>query len=188
MLNFTHLRPTIVVLLLFTLLFGGLYPALGTLMAQGIFAAQANGSLLGKHGSSLIGQNFTAPRYFWSRLSATSPMPYNAASSSGSNFGAANPALLEAVKGRIADLRTADPDNRQPIPADLVTASASGLDPHISPAAAEYQAARVARLRGLSLSRVQRLVSQHTEGRQWGIFGEPRVNVLELNLALDAAR
>jgi K+-transporting ATPase ATPase C chain len=136
-------------------------------------------------GSSLLGQNFSDPKYFWSRLSATTPAPYNAASSSGSNLGPTNSALTDAVKARVQALRMADPGNGAPIPVDLVTASASGLDPHISPAAAQYQAARVARVRALDPARVQRLIAAHTQLRQWGVLGEPRVNVLELNLALD---
>jgi len=139
-------------------------------------------------GSRLIGQNFTDPKYFWGRPSATAPVPYNAAASGGSNLGLLNPALQDAVVGRVKALREADPGNTAPVPVDLVTASASGLDPHISPAAATYQAARVARVRGLTLDAVQTLLAQHTEDRQWGMFGEPRVKVLELNLALDAAR
>ena len=139
-------------------------------------------------GSRLIGQNFTDPQYFWSRPSATAPQPYNAAASGGSNLGPFNPALKEAMEARVQALRAADPDNTQPIPVDLVTASASGLDPHISPAAADYQIARVARTRGLAPEIVRKLVAAWTEDRQWGIFGEPRVNVLELNLALDGLR
>jgi K+-transporting ATPase ATPase C chain len=150
---------------------------------------KANGSLIVKDGkpvgSSLIGQSFSDPKYFWSRPSATGPTPYNASASSGSNLGPTNPALIDAVKARVQALRDADPGNRQPVPVDLVTASASGLDPHISPAAAEYQLARVARVRNLNPVAVRKLVAEHTEGRQFGILGEPRVNVLELNLALD---
>ena len=152
--------------------------------------AQANGSLIVKDGkavgSSLIGQPFDDPKYFWSRLSATSPAAYNGAASSGSNLGPLNDALLDAVHGRIDALKAADPDNTLPVPVDLVTASGSGLDPHISPAAAHYQVARVARARGLSEATVQGLVARYTRGRQWGIFGEPVVDVLALNLALDA--
>jgi K+-transporting ATPase ATPase C chain len=154
-------------------------------------SGKANGSLIVKDGkpvgSSLIGQSFSDPKYFWGRPSATGPMPNNASASSGSNQGPTNPALMDAVKGRVQALRDADPGNSQPVPVDLVTASASGLDPHISPAAAEYQLARVARLRILKPEVVRKLVEEHTEGRQFGIFGEPRVNVLELNLALDTA-
>ncbi|MDE2309569.1 MAG: potassium-transporting ATPase subunit KdpC, partial [Betaproteobacteria bacterium] len=139
-------------------------------------------------GSSLIGQSFSDPRYFWGRPSATGPMPNNASASSGSNLGPTNPALMEAVKARVQALRDADPGNQQPVPVDLVTASGSGLDPHISPAAAEYQLARVARVRNFNPDAVRKLVAEHTEGRQFGILGEPRVNVLKLNLALDTLR
>jgi K+-transporting ATPase ATPase C chain len=185
-----YLRPALTILGLMTLITGILYPLLITGLAQGIFPRQANGSLIVREGrpvgSELIGQPFSDPRYFWGRLSATSPFPYNAASSTGSNLGPTNPALVEAVKVRIAALRTADPGNRLPIPADLVTASGSGLDPHISVEAALYQVGRVARARGLSEERVRKLVVQNTAGRQLGVLGEPRVNVLELNLKLDA--
>ena len=187
-----YLRPALTILGLMTLITGILYPLLITGLAQGIFPRQANGSLIVREGrpagSELIGQPFSDPRYFWGRLSATSPFPYNAASSTGSNLGPTNPALVEAVKARIAALRAADPGNRLPIPADLVTASGSGLDPHISMEAALYQMARVARARGLSETQVQKLVVQTTAGRQLGVLGQPRVNVLELNLALDALR
>ncbi len=169
---------------------GVLYPAAITVVAQAVFPAQANGSLIRQDGriigSRLIGQSFSSPKYFWSRLSATSPA-YNAASSSGSNLGPTNAALFDAVKGRIAALRDADPTNPAPIPVDLVTASASGLDPHISPAAAQYQMGRVARARGLSAATVEALVAQHTQSRWLGVWGEPVVNVLQLNLALDAS-
>lgn len=182
-------RQSLLMLLLLTAVTGVAYPLLVTGLAQGLFPAQANGSLVLEHGgavgSRLIGQSFTDPRYFWGRPSATSPMPYNAAASGGSNLGPNNPALVAAVRQRIAALRAADPGNTAPVPVDLVTASGSGLDPQISPAAAQYQVARVARLRGLSPAAVQALVRAHTAGRTWGVLGEPRVDVLELNLALD---
>ena len=184
-----ELKPALLLLLVLTLLTGAIYPLLVTGLAQGLFHHQANGSLIKQEGkvlgSELIGQPFSDPKYFWSRPSATSPMPYNGGSSSGSNLGPMNPALEDAVKARIAALKTADPGNTAPIPVDLVTASASGLDPHISPAAAEYQVTRVARLRSLPVKEVRRLVAAHTESRQLGVLGEPRVNVLTLNLALD---
>lgn len=184
-----YLRGNIFLFLFMTLLLGGVYPALSTLLVQTAFPAQAQGSLIemdGKLlGSELIGQPFAGPNYFWGRLSATSPAPYNAAASSGSNLGAANPALEENVKARIAALRQADPTNNAPVPVDLVTASGSGLDPHISPAAVEYQLARVAKARGISEERLRELVGKHTQGRQFGLLGEPRVNVLMLNLDLD---
>jgi K+-transporting ATPase ATPase C chain len=177
-------------LMLLTLLTGVLYPLAVTGLAQLVFPAQANGSLLLRDGrpvgSALIGQAFDDPKYFWGRPSATGPFPYNAAASSGSNLGPANPDLLKTVAERVATLQKADPGNAAPIPVDLVTASGSGLDPHITPAAALYQATRVARARHLDESVVRRLVNQHTEERQLGLLGEPRVNVLRLNLALDA--
>ena len=186
-----ELRPAVMSFLLLTLLTGIAYPLLVTGIAQVTMPAKANGSLIMRDGkpvgSSLIGQSFSDPKYFWGRPSATSPMPNNAASSGGSNLGPTNPALMDAVKARVQALRDADPGNTQPVPVDLVTASASGLDPHISPAAAEYQLARVARVRNLRPDALRKLVAEHTEGRQFGILGEPRVNVLELNLALDAA-
>lgn len=184
-------RVSAVMLMALTIITGGLYPAVITVLGQLLFPAQANGSLVIKDGrvigSELIGQQFTDPKYFWGRPSATTP-PYNAASSGGSNLAASNSAHVDAVKARVAALQAADPSNSQPIPIDLVTASASGLDPHISPAAASYQAARVARARGMSDEAVQALINQFTEGPSLLVFGEPRVNVLELNLALDAAK
>jgi potassium-transporting ATPase KdpC subunit len=184
-----NLRSAVVSIAIFTLLTGIIYPLFITGVAQVLFSHQANGSLIVQYGkvvgSQLIGQQFDDPRYFWGRISATSPYPYNAASSRGSNLGPTNPAFLSEVKGRIADLKSADPTNTAPIPVDLVTSSGSGLDPEISVAAALYQAPRVAKTRGLSEDSVIALVNQHVQGLQWGIFGEPRVNVLELNLALD---
>ena len=185
-----QLRPALVSLLVFTVLTGMLYPAAVTGIAQTIFPREANGSLIVREdasaGSELIGQPFSSPRYFWCRPSATSPFPYNASSSSGSNLGPTNPVLEQAVAGRIKALRETDRDNSLPVPVDLVTASGSGLDPHISPAAASYQVPRVARLRGLKEEDVLRLVGENTEGRQFAVLGEARVNVLRLNLALDA--
>jgi K+-transporting ATPase ATPase C chain len=175
-----------------TALTGVAYPLVVTGIGQVAFPDQAAGSLIlrdGKPvGSSLIGQNFSDPKYIWGRPSATGPYPNNATASSGSNQGPLNPALTDAVKGRIEALRGADPDNRSPVPIDLVTASASGLDPHISVAGAQYQAARIAKARNLPTSQVQQLIERHTEGRLLGFIGEPRVNVLQLNLSLDAAR
>jgi len=188
----TQLRPALVSLAALTLITGLLYPLVVTGMAQVLFPRQANGSLIlldGRPaGSSLIGQPFDAPNYFWGRPSATSPFPYNAAASSGSNLGPTNDVLIKVVQARIDALKTADPDNPLSIPVDLVTASGSGLDPHISPASAAYQVRRVARVRGMEEDMVRQLVSQHTEGRQLGILGEPRVNVLTLNLALDTVK
>jgi K+-transporting ATPase ATPase C chain len=185
-----ELRPAVVSFLLLTLLTGIAYPLLVTGISQGLMHNQANGSMIMKDGKSagseLIGQSFSDPKYFWSRPSATGPMPNNATASGGSNLGPTNPALMNAIKARVQALRDADPGNKQPVPVDLVTASASGLDPHISPAAADYQLSRVARVRNLNPDVVGKLVAEHTEDRQFGIFGEPRVNVLELNLALDA--
>ncbi|MCC9004115.1 MAG: potassium-transporting ATPase subunit KdpC [Candidatus Competibacter sp.] len=184
------IRPAVVLFVLLSIITGLIYPLLVTGIGQALFPQQAAGSLIERDGkligSRLIGQNFTDPQYFWGRPSATAPQPYNAAASGGSNLGPLNPVLKDAVESRVKALRTADPGNTQPVPIDLVTASASGLDPHISPAAADYQIARVARARGLAPQAVRNLVVQHTEARQWGVFGEPRVNVLELNLALDA--
>jgi K+-transporting ATPase ATPase C chain len=187
----TFIRPALVVFAFFTVLTGLVYPAAVTGIAQVAMPYQANGSLVRGSdgtvlGSELIGQPFDDPRYFFSRPSATAPMPYNGASSVGSNHGSTNPALDENVRARIAALREVDPGNDAPIPVDLVTASASGLDPHISPAAALYQVPRVARVRGLSEDEVGRLVHDHVEERALGLLGEPRVNVLRLNLALDA--
>ena len=175
-----------------TVLTGILYPLAITGIAQVIFPHQANGSLILRNGqvvgSALIGQEFSDPKYFWGRLSATSDHPYDAAASSGSNLGPTNPALIQEVQARLKALHDADPTNARPVPVDLVTSSASGLDPNISIAAAQYQAPRVARLRGLPLAQVTALIAQYTQGRTFGILGEPRVNVLELNLALDALK
>jgi len=179
-------------LVLFTLITGLVYPLAVTCIAQMLLPHQANGSLIVREGqvagSELIGQPFDSPRYFWGRPSATAPFPYNAAASAGSNLGPGNPSLEEAVQARIDALRAADPGNTLPVPVDLVTASASGLDPHISLAAALYQVPRVARARGLAENEVEALVRRFTAGRQLGVLGEPRVNVLNLNLALDAVQ
>jgi len=187
----TLLRPALSLFVLLTAITGIAYPLVVTGIAKVVFPEAADGSLIIKDGkpvgSRLIGQNFTDPKYFWGRPSATGPMPYNASASSGSNQGPLNPALLEAVKGRIDGLKAADPENARPIPADLVNASASGLDPQISPAAADYQVARVAKARQLDAAVVKTMLSRYTEERQWSIFGEARVNVLALNLALDTA-
>jgi potassium-transporting ATPase KdpC subunit len=188
----TIIRPALVLFILLTLLTGVAYPLLVTGAAQALFPRQASGSLVMQEGkpvgSSLIGQNFSDPKHFWGRPSATGPMPYNASASSGSNQGPLNPALQDAVKGRIEALKAADPGNAAPVPVDLVTASASGLDPHISPAAARYQVGRVAKARNLSADKVQALVAQQTETPLLGFLGEARVNVLQLNLALNALR
>lgn len=188
----THLRPATTMLLSLTVLTGLIYPAVVTGIAQLLFPAQANGSLIVKHdkpvGSELIGQPFDDPRYFWGRPSATGPFPYNAGASAGSNLGPTNPDLLKAVADRAETLKRADPGNSAPVPVDLVTASGSGLDPHISPAAALYQVYRVARARGMDEVTLRALVERHIEGRQFGILGEPRVNVLQLNLALNAMK
>ncbi|WP_413624882.1 potassium-transporting ATPase subunit KdpC [Luteibacter sp. Lutesp34] len=185
------LRQALVLLAGFTVITGVAYPLLVTGAAQAVFPRQANGSIVesgGKPvGSTLLGQSFTEPRYFWSRPSATSPDPYNGTASGGSNQGPTNPVLTDAAKKRIAALQAADPGNTAPVPVELVTASGSGLDPEISPAAARYQVARVARARGLDPAAVQALVEAHTQGRQLGVLGEPRVNVLALNLALDGS-
>lgn len=182
-------RPALVLFVLFTLLTGVVYPLLVTAVAQTTFPHQANGSLIEHEGmivgSELIGQPFSDPAYFWSRPSATTPYPYNAAASAGSNLAASNPALTAQVQARIAALQAADPGNPLPIPVDLVTASGSGLDPHISVAAAQYQANRVAQARGLSITEVNKLIEANMDGRFLGLLGEPRVNVLKLNLALD---
>lgn len=184
------LRPAVVLFVGLSLLTGLAYPLLVTGIAQAVFPHAANGSLVVQGGqvvgSELIGQPFADPKYFWSRPSATGPMPYNAGSSSGSNLGPSNPALHDAVKARVDALRAADPGSTAPVPADLVTASASGLDPHISRAAADYQLRRVARARGLPEAEVRALIDAHTEGRLLGFIGETRVNVLALNLTLDA--
>ncbi len=186
------LRPTLVLFAALTLVTGVAYPLLTTGIAQAAFPREANGSLVMKDGkaigSELIGQNFTAPGHFWGRPSATGPMPYNASASGGSNQGPLNPALKDAVMARVAALREADPGNTAPVPVDLVTASASGLDPHISPAAARYQVARVAKARNLPADKVAALVEARVELPWLGFVGEPRVNVLQLNLALDALR
>ena len=188
---FTQFLPALRMLALLTLLTGVLYPFLVTGIAQLAFPGAANGSLVVADGrtvgSSLIGQPFDDPKYFWSRPSATSPQPYNGASSSGSNQGPHNPALADAVKDRIKALRDADPGNSAPVPVDLVTASGSGLDPHISIAAAEFQLPRIAKARGLPSEKVRALLDANTEGRTFGLLGEPRVNVVGLNLALDRA-
>jgi K+-transporting ATPase ATPase C chain len=185
------LRPLLVLFTLLTIVTGLLYPLMVTGIGKLAFSRQILGSLVMRDhqiiGSSLISQSFQDPKYFWGRLSATSPMPNNAMASGGSNFGPTNPALLDVVKGRVDALKAADPDNPLPIPVDLVTASASGLDPDISPAAALYQVARVARARHLDPEKVRRLVLAHVEGPQWGIFGESRVDVLLLNLSVDRA-
>ena len=188
----TLLRPAFTLFVLLSAITGIVYPMAVTGIAQAVLPESANGSLILKGGkpigSKLIGQNFVDPGHFWGRPSATSPQPYNGTASGGSNQGPLNPALVDAVKGRIDALKAADPDNKLPIPADLVTASGSGLDPHISPASARYQVARIAKARKLPASTVEALVEKYTEDRQWGIFGEPRVNVLALNLALDSQR
>jgi len=186
------LRPLLVLFALLTAITGIVYPLAVTAIGKAAFPGQVSGSLVMRNGkavgSKLIGQSFQDPKYFWGRMSATSPMPNNASASGGSNFGPANPALLDAVRARIEALKAADPDNSSPIPVDLVTASGSGLDPHVSPAAALYQVPRVARERHLDAGKVRQLVLAHVESPQWGILGEARVNVLLLNLALEGAQ
>lgn len=186
----TFVRPVLVLFVALSMLTGIAYPLLVTGLSQAAFPDQAAGSVLLREGkpvgSALIGQPFADPKHFWSRPSATSPQPYNGQSSGGSNLGPLNPALADAVKARVEALRAADPGNTAPVPVDLVTASGSGLDPEISVAAARYQAARVARARGLPATQVDRLIDAHAQGRAFGFLGEPRVNVLALNLALDA--
>lgn len=186
------IRPLVVLFAVLTAVTGLVYPAVMTAFGSVAFPSQAGGSLIEQNGrtvgSALIGQPFDAPRYFWGRLSATSPMPYNAQGSSASNLGPTNPALADQVKGRLDALKAAGTDMSQPVPVDLVTASGSGLDPEISPAAAAYQVERVARARGLSADAVRQLVDANTKGRQFGLLGEPRVNVLALNLALDSTK
>ncbi|MCA8007042.1 potassium-transporting ATPase subunit KdpC [Burkholderia cenocepacia] len=186
------IRPLVVLFVILTAVTGLAYPAVMTVFGQAVFPSQANGSLIEQDGkvvgSALIGQPFDAPKYFWGRLSATAPMPYNAAGLGGSNFGPLNPSLPDQVKARIAALRDAGTDLSKPVPVDLVTASASGLDPEITPAAAAYQVERVAKARHLAPDAVAQLVAANTTGRQFGVLGEPRVNVLKLNLALDAAQ
>ncbi|MCA8065682.1 potassium-transporting ATPase subunit KdpC [Burkholderia sp. AU38729] len=188
----TLIRPLVVLFVVLTAVTGLAYPAVMTVFGQAVFPSQSNGSLIEKDGkavgSALIGQPFDAPKYFWGRLSATTPMPYNATGSGGSNLGPLNSSLADQVKGRIAALRDAGTDMSKPVPVDLVTASASGLDPEITPAAAAYQVERVAKARNLAPDAVAQLVAANTKGRQFGVFGEPRVNVLQLNLALDAAQ
>lgn len=187
----TYVKPAAMLLLMLTLLTGAVYPALVTVLAQALFNQQANGSLIKDTrgqvtGSALIGQRFSEPQYFWSRPSATAPYSHNAVTSSGSNLGPTNPALNKVVALRVKTLKNADPGNQAPVPVDLVTASGSGLDPHISIAAAEYQIGRIAKIRKMSEGKLRELANVYTEGRQWSVLGEPRINVLKLNLALDA--
>ncbi|NOT10367.1 MAG: potassium-transporting ATPase subunit KdpC [Methylococcaceae bacterium] len=186
-----HLKPAVILFVILTVLTGVIYPAVVTGLAHLLFPNQAGGSLItnseGKStGSRLIGQPFSNPGHFWGRPSATGPFPYNAGASSGSNLGPTNPALVDAVKARVQALKAADPDNKAPVPVDLITASGSGLDPHISPAAADYQVNRVAKARNMDPQKISDLIDANTESRQWWLLGEPRVNVLTLNLALDA--
>jgi K+-transporting ATPase ATPase C chain len=189
---FKLIRQAFVVFVALTLLTGVAYPLVMTVVAQVLFSRQANGSLIERDGkivgSELIGQQFDDPRYFWGRPSSTVPRPYNAAASSGSNFGPTNPAQLDAAKARVETIRNAQPEQTEQVPIELVTASGSGLDPQISPAAAEYQVARVAQARGRDEQQIRDLVAMHTAGRTFGVLGEPRVNVLELNLALDGLK
>ncbi|MBY4866545.1 potassium-transporting ATPase subunit KdpC [Burkholderia sp. Bp9017] len=185
----TVIRPVLVLFALLTVITGGIYPLVVTVIGQAVFPWQSNGSLLTRNGKTIgsahIGQQFDAAYYFWGRLSATTPNPYNASGSSGSNLGPTNPALADEVKGRIDALKAAGTDTTKPIPVDLATSSGSGLDPDITPAAAAYQAERVAKARGLPVDQVDRLIAEHTSGRQLAVLGEPRINVLQLNLALD---
>lgn len=187
-----EIRIAVLLFIVFTAILGIAYPLAVTGLVRMAFPVQADGSLIkaGSHvvGSTLIGQEFSDPKYFWGRISATVPFPYNSDASSGSNLGPTNPALFDQLKARIAALKAADPSNTAPIPVDLVTASGSGLDPDISPAAADYQLARVARARHMNETELRALVEKYTSGRQFGLLGEPRVNVLELNLALDRAK
>ena len=187
----TLIRPAVSLFVVLTVVTGVLYPLVVTGVAKAAFPQQAAGSLIVQNGktvgSSLIGQNFSDPKYFWGRPSATSPMAYNGQGSGGSNLGPLNPALTDAIKGRVDALRAADPGNKAAVPVDLVTTSASGLDPEISVAAAQYQAPRIARLRGLSATAVEAIITKHTEGRLFGVLGEPRVNVLDMNLELQHA-
>jgi K+-transporting ATPase ATPase C chain len=189
---FKLIRQSLLIFVALALLTGIAYPLLMTLVAQGVFPHQANGSLIERDGkvigSQLIGQQFDDPRYFWGRPSATGPVPYNAAASTGSNFGPTNPAQLDAVKARVELLKQSHPDQAGPVPVELVTASASGLDPHVSPAAADYQIGRVAKALAVNEARIRALVAEYTSGRTFGLLGEPRVNVLELNLALEGLK
>ncbi|MGJ7604547.1 potassium-transporting ATPase subunit KdpC [Variovorax sp. LT1R20] len=189
--NSSILRPAIVLFALLSALTGLIYPMAVTGAAKAVFPKEAAGSLIVLDGttvgSKLIGQNFSDPKHFWGRPSATAPQPYNASASGGANQGPLNPALTDAIKARFEALRAADPGNTAPVPVDLVTASASGLDPDISPAAAHYQAARIARVRGVPIDQINALIEKNTQGALWGLLGESRVNVLALNLALDAS-
>ena len=184
----TLIRPAVSLFVVLTVVTGVVYPLVVTGVAKAAFPRQAGGSMIVQNGktvgSSLIGQNFSDPKFFWGRPSATSPMAYNGQGSGGSNLGPLNPALTDAIKGRVDALRAADPGNKAAVPVDLVTASASGLDPEISVAAAEYQAPRIARLRGVSTSMIEDIIAKHTQGRLFGLLGEPRVNVLDMNLEL----